>query len=85
MFVFISGINQKNKKHVKYADVALAIKSAPHAPGIPAPKPTEDMSEMECSSSTESEASEQDTGNAEQSTNQPKPFTLLELNDLTRD
>ena len=61
MIVFISGINQKNKKHVKYADVALAIKPAPHGPGIPVPEPTGDVSEMECSSSTKSEANEQDT------------------------
>ena len=39
---------------------------------------------MECSSSTESEASEKDIRNAEQSTNQPKHLTQLELNDLTR-
>ena len=40
---------------------------------------------MDCSSSTVSEASEKDTWNAEQSTNQQKPLTQLELNDLTRD
>ena len=40
---------------------------------------------MECFSSTENKSSEQGTWNAEQSINQPKPFTELELNDLTRD
>ena len=46
---------------------------------------TGDISEMEFSSSTDSEASEKDTLNAEQSTNEPKHLTQLELNDLTQD
>ena len=85
VFNFISIINRKNKKHVKYPDVPSAIKPAPRGLGIPVPEPTGDISEMECSLSTESKASKQDTWNAEQSTNKPKPFTELKLNDLTRD
>ena len=79
-FIFILGINRKNKKHVKYPDVPSAIKAVPHGPDIPVPEPTGDISEMECSSFKESEASEQDTWNAEQSTNQSKHLTHLELN-----
>ena len=75
VFIFILILNRKNKKHVKYPDVPSAIKPVPHGPGIPIPEPTGDVSERECSSSTESKASEQDTWNAEQSTNQPNPFT----------
>ena len=85
MFVFISGINQKNKQHVKYPYVASAIKPVPHGPGIPVPEPTGEISEMVCSSSTESKESEQDTWNAGQSTHEPKPLTQLQLNDLTQD
>ena len=87
VFVFISGINRKNKQHVKYPDVPSAIKPVPHGPGIPVPvpEPTGEISEMECSLSTESEESEQDTWNAGQSTHEPKPLTQLQLNDLTRD
>lgn len=62
-----------------------AIKPVPHGPGIPVPELPGEMSEMEWSSSAESEASEQDTWNAEPSTNQPQPLTQFELNDLTRD
>ena len=40
---------------------------------------------MECSLSTESEESDQDTWNAEQNTLEPKPLTQFQLNDLTRD
>ena len=85
MFVFISGVNRKNKQHVKYPDVPSAIKPVPHGPGIPVPEPPGAISEMECSSSTESEESDQDTWNAEQSTLEPKPLTQFQLNDLTRD
>ena len=70
---------------MKYPNVFSTIKPVPHGPGIPVPDVTGDISEMECSSSTESQASEKDTLNAEQSTNQPKHLTQLELNDLTRD
>ena len=83
VFVFISGINWKSKKHVKNNDVPSAIKPVSHGPGIHVPEPTGDISEIKCSSSTESKASEQDTWNAEQSTKQPKPLKQLELNDLT--
>ena len=83
--IFILGINRKNKKHVKYTNVLSAIKPVPHGPSIPVPVVTGDISEMECSSSTESEASKKDTWNVEQSTNQPKHLTQLELNDLTQD
>ena len=80
VFVLILRINRKYKKHVKYLDVSSAIKPVSHGP-----EATGDISEMECSSATESEASEKDTWNPEQSTNQPKPLTQLELNGLTRD
>ena len=85
MFVFILGINRKNKQHVKYPDVPSAIKPVPHGPGIPVPEPTGEIIEMECSSSTESEESELDTWNAGQSTHEPKPLIQLQFNDLTRD
>ena len=85
MFVFILGINRKNKQHVKYPDVPSAIKPVPHGPGIPVPETTREISEMEFSSSTESEESEQDTWNAGQSTHEPTPLTQLQLNDRTRD
>ncbi|XP_076804583.1 uncharacterized protein LOC143448650 [Clavelina lepadiformis] len=81
----LQGINRKNKQHVKYPDVSSAMKPVPHGPGIPVPEPPGEISEMECSSSAESKASEQDTWDAEQSTSQPKPLTQPELNDLTRD
>jgi len=85
VFIFISGINRKNKQHVVYPDVPSAIKPVPHGPGIPIPKPPGGISKMEFYSSTESEESEQDMWNAEQSSNEPKPLTQLQLNDLTRD
>ena len=69
---------------MKYPDVPSAIKLV-HGPGIPVPEPTGEISEMECSSSTESEESEQDTWNAGQSTHETKPLTQLQLNDLTQD
>ena len=70
---------------MKYPNLLSTIKPVPHGPGIPVPEVTGDISKIECSSSTESEASEKDALNAEQSTNQPKHLTQLELNDLTRD
>ena len=77
MCIFILGINQKSKKHVKYSNALSTIKPVPHGPGIPVPEVTGDISEMECSSSSESEASDKDTLNAEQSTGWPKsPRTL---------
>ena len=85
MCIFILGINRKSEKHVKFPNVFLTIKPVPHGPGILVVEVTGDISKMECSSSTESEASEKDTLNAEQSTNQPKHLTQLELNDLIRD
>ena len=83
--IFILGINQKNKKHVKYSNVFSTIKPVPYDPGIPVPEVNGDISEIKCSSSTESEASEKDILKVEQSTNQSKHLTELELNDLTRD
>ena len=85
MFVFISGVNRKSKQHVKYPDVPSAIKPVPHGPGIPVPEPRGEIGEMERSSSTEREESDQDTWNAEQSTLEPMPLTQFQLNDLTRD
>ena len=69
---------------MKYPDVPSAIISATHDPVIPVPEATGDISEMKCSSSTESKASEKDTWNAKQSTDQSKPLAQLKLNDLTR-
>ena len=85
MFVFILGINRKNKQHVKYPNVSSAIKPVPHGPGIPVPEPTGEISKMECSLYTEIKESEQDMWNAGQSTHEPKPLTQLKLNDLTQD
>ena len=85
MFVFISGVNRKNKQHAKYPDVPSATKPVPHGPGIPVPEPPETIREMECSSSTESEKSDQDTWNAEQTTLEPKPLPQFQLNDLMQD
>ena len=85
MFVFSSGVNRKNKQHLKYPDVPSAIKPVPHGPGIPVPEPPGKISEMECSSSTESKESNQDTWNAVQSTLEPKPLTQFQLNNLTQD
>ena len=53
---------------MKYPNVLSTIKPVPHGPSIPVPEVTGDISEMECSSSTESKASEKDTLNAEPST-----------------
>ena len=76
----------EEQKHVKYTtNVLSAIKPVPHGLSIPVPEVTGDISEMECSSSTESEANVKDTWNTEQSTNQPKHLTQLELSDLTQD
>ena len=83
--IFILGINRKSKNHVKYPNVFSIIKPVPHGPGIPVVEITGDISKIECSLSTESKSSEKDTLNAEQSTNQQKHLTQLELNDLTRD
>ena len=58
MFVFISGVNRKNKQHVKYPDVPSAIQPVPHGPGILVPEPPGEITEMECSSSTESKKSD---------------------------
>ena len=68
---------------MKNPGIPSAIKPVSHGPGISVLEPTGHISKMECSSSTESKASEQDTWNAEQSTNQPKPLKQLELIDLT--
>ena len=86
-FVLISAINRKNKQHVKYPDVPSAIKPAPHDPDVPIPEPPGEINEIECFSSAESEESEQDTWNAKQGrpTQEPKPLTQPQLNDLTRD
>ena len=75
----------EERKTCEIPNVFLTIKPVPYGPGIPVVEVTGDISEMECSSFTESEASEKDTLNAEQSTNQPKHLTQLELNDLIRD
>ena len=77
MCALISGINRKNKKHVKYSDVLSTTKPVPYGPGISVPEVTENISEIKCSSSTESEASEKDTLKVGQSTNQPKHLTQL--------
>ena len=45
---------------MKYPDVPSAIKLVPHDPGIPVPEATGYISEMECSSPTESEVNEKD-------------------------
>ena len=73
-YIFIFGINRKIKIHVKYPNVLSTIKPVPHGPSIPVPEVTGGISEMECSSSTESKASEKDSLNAEPST---KPTEAL--------
>ena len=88
--IFILGINRKSKKHVKYPNALSTTKPMPCGTGqyhmaLVFLFLTGDISEMEFSSSTDSEASEKDTLNAEQSTNEPKHLTQLELNDLTLD
>ena len=75
----------ENKKHVRYPVVSLIIKPVPHGPSIPVPEATGGISEMECSLSTESKVSEKHPWNADQSINQSKHLTQLELNDLTQD
>lgn len=85
-FSFISGINHKNKHHVKYPDVPSAVKPVLHGPGIPIPTPPQKCTDL--LSDSDDEIEDVDMSGTYQpliETRQPKLLSQAELNDLTRD
>lgn len=79
----VAGYNKRNLNKIVYPNLDSAIRPVPHGPGLPIPSPPTSMDTYEVSEPEVShESSESDS---EYGTDNPKPLTQSELNNLVKD